>query len=381
MNFVKQIMRTLFRLIFDAFHKMGDLFNPKLHSKKMRVSNIIDGKKLHNKTSVAIFVIYQNGPIPFYVKNVLNILNSLHVNVVVTVNDDIGSEQINWLVENCHLCILRKNFGRDFGAYKDAIDILDLKSYQKLLLINDSLIYFSKNLNTLFKNFIDSPRMLVALTENFDRFWHAQTHFLGLDKNIFLSNKFKKFWSEYRPFNSRPHSIVNGEIKFSRDVLSFYAEDREVYYGVDKIIQAFSVEDAFTEDGSRVLLDLLPDMGDERSELIEFMNGRMQFTTDSDPKTIIDLEKIAINRSLAAAEKINSSHSLGLLAPFVTSTCILKRDLVFRGTFSLNQIGGAFKIMRVDYSEAQNAIREMVAKGSVSKTNLYFRLKASCGLV
>ena len=374
-------MRTLFRLIFDALYKMRDLFDPKLYSKMMRVSNIIDGKKLHNTTSVAIFVIYQKGQIPFYIKNVLNVLNALHVNVVVTVNEDIGNEQINWLIENCHLCILRKNFGRDFGAYKDAIDILDLESYQKLLLINDSLIYFSKNLNILFKNFIDSPRMVVALNENFDKFWHAQTHLLALDKKVFLSNNFKKFWSKYRPFNSRPHSIFNGEIKFSRDVLSFYAIDREVIYGINKILLAFSAGDILMENEDSALLNLLPDMGDEGSALIEFMKQRLRFIDEDNSKSNFALEKFAVKGLLTAAEKKNPSHSLGLLAPFITSTCIIKRDLLFRNSFSLTQIANAFQKMNLNSTEAQEAISELLVKGSISKAPVYLRFKANIGLL
>ncbi len=382
MHFIKKIIRTLFRLTFNFFHKLRDSFDPRLYSKRHRVSGIINGKSSHHSSSVAIFVLYQKQNIPFYARNVLRILNSLHVDVVVTVNNDIGQAQIDWLINNCYLLILRENFGRDFGAYKDAINILDLDQYQKLLLVNDSLTYFSKNLDHLFKYFINSSKNLITLTENFDKEWHAQTHFLSLSKEIFLCENFKRFWNEYKPFNSRPHSIFNGEIKFSKDVLSAYMHDRDVYYGVDKIINVFSAGDIFLEDEEEsALLSLLPDIDEDRNVLIQFMKWRLRYGDNSDLKIISNLEYIAVKSVLALVEKKNSSHSLAFIGPFITKTCVIKRDLVFRESFSLTQIGVVLKKLGLDTSEIQQTIYELTAKGSVSRINLYKRLKASLGLL
>lgn len=381
MKFIKNTMRGGFRLAYDFFHKLRDCFDPKLYSRKYRVSQTINGNSIHNGPTVAIFVLYQKGCIPFYAKNVLNTLNALDVDVVVSVNEDIGQEQIDWLVNNCCLCVLRKNFGRDFGAYKDAIEILNLEKYQKLLLINDSLIYFSKNLDQLFKCFINSPKNLVTLTENFDKCWHAQTHFLALSRKVFLSNKFKIFWSQYRPFNSRPHSIYCGEIKFSLVVLNSFLADRETIYGSTKIIQSFAGGRGVMGEEVGRLLSLLPDVGDYRSDLIEFLRCQLQYLDNADAVPILEFKKIAINQSLTTAAKNNSSHSFALLSPFVTSTCVIKRDLVFRESYSLSQIELALKDMNIDSSEIESAMKEMTAKGRVSQLSASMRLRALSGII
>lgn len=381
MNLLKKIMRELFRSTFDFIHKLRDSFDPKLYYKNYRVSKIINGNAIYKGSNVSIFVVYQKGHIPFYVKNVINVLNALHVDIVVTVNEDIGQEHINWLINNSYLCIVRKNFGRDFGAYKDAIDILDLEKYQKLLLLNDSLLYFSKNLDMLFEYFINSPRMVVTLTENFEKHWHAQTHFIALDKKIFSSKKFKNFWNKYKPYNSRIHSIFNGEIKFSKDVLSTFAADREVFYGAAKVFDAYSAGDILIDGEDSTLLSLLSDTNGDNSFLIDFKNRRLRIRNDLEPRVLFELEKFAIMRSLAKAEKNNSSHSFGFLAPFVTNTCVIKRDLYFRETFSLAQISGALRKMNLDDVEAKDTIAILAQKGSISRSGAYVRLKAGLGIL
>jgi hypothetical protein len=381
MKFIKNVVKTGFRSTYDFFHKLGDCFDPKLYSKKYRVSQTINGNSTHNGPTVAIFVLYQKGRIPFYVKNVLNTLNALHVDVVVTVNDDIGQDQIDWLIQNCSLCILRKNFGRDFGAYKDAIELVNLEKYQKLLLVNDSLFYFSKGLDLVCKNFINSEKDLVVLTENFDKSWHAQTHFMSLSKNVFLSKRFIKFWDEYRPYNSRPHSIFNGEIKFSQDVLRYFATGREVYYGAGLATEFFAASNSSVIEEINLILNLFADIDDDRGGVIRLMKQMLRHQSSADPQTLLSLQRDAINSVVSQVQNKNLSHSLAFLSPYLTGSCIIKRDLVYRESFSLNQVGVALRFIGIDDLEIKLTLNEIMVKGIVSKLPLYSRIKANYGLL
>lgn len=375
----KLFIRVIFlvcRIIFNFFHDIYDLLNIKYHSKKFRIMEVHNNNSIIKKNSIiAIFVIYQKNNIPFYIKNVLNVLNLLEIDIIISVNDDLVTEEINWLIKHSMRCIVRKNFGRDFCAYKDAIELTDLKEYEKLILLNDSLIYFSKNLLALFKFLINQPKSLVGLSESFENSWHIQSHFLILTCKIFLSNNFKNFWNDYKPFNSRSHSIIKGEIKFSEYVLKYYAQDCFVYYSINTINKFISCSDVSRINFAKNIYHFIPNNASIEQYYRDFSSA---YINDFNEKLLVD---IFLNSILSNLEKMNPSHALVFLTAYITNTCLIKRDLVFKESYSLTQVENALLTLNLDRSELEYTIREYTLRGSVAKLPYYFRFKFQLGFL
>jgi len=128
--FIK-IFIHIFSILFNSIQKGLNLFSPCLYFKMFRVVNDIEGKKRARGNLWAILVLYEKAEIPFYVKNIIRVLTNLNINILISINDSVSSEALKYLEDNCYKLIVRKNFGRDFSAYKDALTYLDLKKIDR----------------------------------------------------------------------------------------------------------------------------------------------------------------------------------------------------------------------------------------------------------
>jgi lipopolysaccharide biosynthesis protein len=73
-----------------------------------------------------------------------------------------------------------------------------------------------KNLKELIGDTLKSQHDWVALYDNYNVGYHAQSFFLCFGHELLRSKAFKTFWRKYRPFNLRHHVINAGELELSR---------------------------------------------------------------------------------------------------------------------------------------------------------------------
>jgi hypothetical protein len=352
--FIK-IFIHIFNILFNSIQKGLNLFNPCLHSKMFRVVNDIEGKRRAKGNLWAILVLYEKAEIPFYVKNIIRVLSNLNINILISINDSVSPEALKYLEDNCYKLIVRKNFGRDFSAYKDALTYLDLKKIDKLILLNTSIIYFKKNLQKTIARFISNEYDVISLFKSYSPKAHYQSFLISLSNKVLTDKKFINFWKSYLPFNNRKHSIVNGEIKLSSDVLNFYNN----YFVVHK----FYVSDDF---------DSLKDL-----DIKLFI------------KLLPDSEKLLFSKSLPYISKIdyvsnvffdNPSHKYAFLSYFKDKSLILKKDIYVRGTFSIPSISNNLKQLGIDKREAELLIQMLLSQQHYKQMNVFDRFFTILGL-
>ena len=187
-----------------------DLCSPNFYFKSLRI--VRRQHLTQNKANVhVIFVVYQKKHVPFYVKNIIENIKERNIRLSVIVNYDASNEVIEYLEEWSDILTLRKNVGRDFGGYKDEITSIDLKGIDRLILINDSVFYFNRNIDTLISDLLNPNHEWVCLYENFEFQHHAQSFLLAFGPGIIHSELFKKYWEKYLPLTSRRHAIEKGE--------------------------------------------------------------------------------------------------------------------------------------------------------------------------
>jgi len=110
--------------------------------------------------------------------------------------------------------MVRRNVGRDFGAYRAAT--LRLLSQglkpERVLYFNDSLLYIEgTELDRLMAEFIFSEFDVVGLGENQYQH-HVGSYALSVSGVAFMHPRFRAFWQDYVPYELRKHTIHAGEL-------------------------------------------------------------------------------------------------------------------------------------------------------------------------
>ncbi|GEM_PF-856203 len=144
----------------------------------------------------------------------LDALRHARVNTVLVCNGEVPAEELRALSQRVHRVMVRRNVGRDFGAYRAAT--LRLLSQglkpERVLYFNDSLLYIEgTELDRLMAEFIFSEFDVVGLGENQYQH-HVGSYALSVSGVAFMHPRFRAFWQDYVPYELRKHTIHAGEL-------------------------------------------------------------------------------------------------------------------------------------------------------------------------
>lgn len=252
--------------------------------------------------------------------------------------------------------LMRKNIGRDFGAYQCAMNYLNKKmklaKLEKIAFFNDS-IYYGKDFDWFTKlNELNSN--VSALYSNFELTPHFQSMAFICDRNVINSDFFKSFWLNYYPTNIRVKVIKRGELKFSNLCIK----------------SGFTFSDLAT----RLLSKEIKPLSEIEQQAV------LMYSLDLHPqkqllKTIMTIPEFPINQEIDISEKINFqlinlivtsrnvSHALGLY--FARNYHFpLKLDLVKFGTVGVLDIQKFLHLLNIEEEESQELIFLIRSGGS-----------------
>lgn len=169
---------------------------------------------------VAIYVHYSNsGRISSMVEFQVRAYASLGFAVVfVTMCKALLNSDIERLRPYCSEIIIRQNFGRDFGAWKDVLCEGGLASDQikELLLVNDSVLGPLTPLDPLFDR-MRQDEGLWGLTDSRQNGSHLQSYFLLARGRAAVSATFE-FFRHLRLTSVKDEVIRAGELSFSTNI-------------------------------------------------------------------------------------------------------------------------------------------------------------------
>jgi hypothetical protein len=159
-----------------------------------------------------------------YTKSLENLLVGLvdnKVHPILVINNHFINPELQKIIDlyDCSF-ILRKNFGRDFGAYQCGVLALarnkSLKKLDRLYLINDTLIWRESPSRIIHQT---SQDKFQSIWLNLERNVHAHSFFLSFSNEILTHPNFLSFWNQYIPSNSRNHAIHKGENELTNVLL------------------------------------------------------------------------------------------------------------------------------------------------------------------
>lgn len=136
-----------------------------------------------NITRLALYASYQTGDtLPGYVQFALTHLAETGFHVVLLTNRrEFSKDTLDFLSERKIELYLTENHGFDFGMWRRYLKDkapMGMQSLERLLLVNDSMVYYQNKFGDYIRRAEASPADVVSLTENNEVRPHLQSFFL-----------------------------------------------------------------------------------------------------------------------------------------------------------------------------------------------------------
>ncbi|HEV2510847.1 rhamnan synthesis F family protein [Bosea sp. (in: a-proteobacteria)] len=362
---IKFLLFHLARLLVKLIYHDAVVIYSKLRSrvsKKSSVLFIADGERSHENNHYAIFLIYQPKQISWYVKNALDSLNSAGVNVIVIVNHSVNDSQLLFLKENSKSIMVRNNSGFDIGAFRDATIYLNSRNHdvERVLYLNDSTYFFKSGLTELFSNLVTSKADICAPFENWEIHYHIQSFCFSIDGSIFRHPSFQKFWIDYIPVNSRLWAINKGEVGLSRTMIPI-ANSIDIVYKPNNLRAHLS--EVVTLDDRMKLARLIPiPIRGQSSELCSLTQSEV---------TQFFISKIGGGSQI---------HTGGFIYRRYERCPLIKRDLLYRGQFTIDEIEEAL-IETGHEDHFDEIMTDFRRKGKANQLPVIKKLQAASGII
>ncbi|PJG84402.1 rhamnan synthesis F family protein [Conservatibacter flavescens] len=176
-----------------------------------------------NNEKIILFVIYAPKSILMY-ERYFELLEKLNYKIITISNGKLDKYFIDSFKDRTLFMAERHNIGRDFGTYKEFIQLLKTNNIQpkEIIICNDSI----------FANLIKSDNRFIEFMQKNEQedfigvaeyLWqpgyHVQSYFLKFSNDVFNGKYFSKFWEDFFISDDRRANIHNGEIKLSESIL------------------------------------------------------------------------------------------------------------------------------------------------------------------
>lgn len=336
------------------------------------------------------------------------ILREEGVNTIVVANGKLPEADRQQIKPRVHRLLLRKNLGRDFGAYRAATLLLYEQEipFERLIYLNDSIYYFDlPELRPLVRKLQTGCGYdVVTTSENHEFSHHAASYALSLSPRVANSELIRQFWKNYRPYNIRDHAIHAGEIRLTR-LLKKLHPTIEVVYSLEKLAEKLQ---ALTLPEILASLAYLPNIGPAEafevnlyaqfpamaSSLRKLIRGNAAAKGLTPGRQLIDpgLTAEAVASSLAVL-KSHLIHKLIMLFSAGSQVHLgfghlrkylalpfIKKDLFFRDIYLEDRLPAVLE--EIGAEERNRVMRLLLNRGRVSRiTDLSFRLRHYLKLV
>ncbi len=288
MKLLKEIYRVLKQIFYLPRYLTNFLFgtfyydNFLAKSKKKYSGNL----PLNNK--IVIFLIFPDyGLAESHLRTLRYFIRNNFTPLIVS-NLPLLKKDKNLLLKNCWTLIERKNYGYDFGGYRDGVLFLSekMRDLDKLILINDSTWFPILN-NNSFTNFIDNSNLdFIGATSHYgfkrkrlptkktellkpqfnlnNKNFHYASYVLGFSKKILKDENFLKFWKNLRLSGTKNLVVRRGEIGLTQYVV------KNKKYSHGSFINSEKLEDILKNLSKETLLKISRETIIENTSLKKF---------------------------------------------------------------------------------------------------------------
>lgn len=172
---------------------------------------------------IAIFTHYdRQGRVADYVRYYLEQLREAGFTILFVTNSPrLLADSVVELRNLCGLVIRRRNFGYDFGAYRDALrEIQSFSNLECLILANDSVYGPFRPLAEVLRRADPQQADVWGINDSYDRCYHLQSYFLVFHRRALAADSLWQFWDRLLYVRSKRFVIRYYEVGLSRAAVS-----------------------------------------------------------------------------------------------------------------------------------------------------------------
>ena len=254
-----------------------------------------------------------------------------------------------------------RDTGWDFSQYKRASQYiyanLNEANFSKVIYANDSVFYLPKNLQNDITTLLNDEYDVATFFDGLGRYnYHFASWFISVGRDIFLSEKIKKFWNKFFEVKNKFYAIVEGEYSFSKALFSLLPKTYVVYNGFNLC--------SIPEMNLKHLKYMSPKLHDEFFESRDFMYSANDLTEDP--------LRDYVSHSLS--EYPLAQTFAPLLLEF-SNLSFIKKDLFWNEFQSISSIYFFTSILdqkiNKNYSNLMKAY--FIKRGTLSRSNSYIK--------
>jgi hypothetical protein len=335
-HWARHHLEYLLVLTLEGLSRLVNLLDPRVYFESMRVRSVREGGDHKAGGKFFVLVLYCEDTLPAFTRTIIDAVARSPFNLVVVPNGRLAPALANQLLGQSRLLVERNNIGRDFGGYKDGVNIV-LRRFDvdRLVIANDSVFYLPEGLDKLLAD-LDKANDFTGVSEVYLHHYHVASFMMSFGRRVIANAAFRQFWQRYKPLGTRRWAIFRGEGPLTAALLRAGFRPRVLY-------QAAHLREPLSREAE--IVPLLP------LDLRAWLAGE----GERSPTTL--LHKIAaalkwlhgVRQPPAALPAIvvdeimgrNQMHAAGLMFRKVLGLPIVKRDLYFRGVFSLDDLAAA----------------------------------------
>lgn len=204
-------------------------------------------RKIGNNKIVFISHYNRNGKIQECIKRIIHSCITAKYNVFI-ISSLLSNEAIEWCQNHSVGFMIRKNQGRDFGAFQDAWLYLSknpmFKEYTNLILLNDSVYPLENLIDTTWSKFlVGESNKVVGLTDSYQNGYHLQSYALNIPKLVINMDWWEKFWLNYPSWGGTAVAIKYGEIGLSQLIIQNNIELKAIHSIIE--LRSYSASEEF----------------------------------------------------------------------------------------------------------------------------------------
>lgn len=286
------------------------------------------------------------------------------VNVILVCNGQPRPEQLERLRADAHRVLVRRNIGRDFGAYRAATLLLEREGLvpDRLLYFNDSVIYLDgPELDRLITALLMSTAGMLGAFENHETRHHLGAFTFAHSADVVADPAVRRFWRRYRAYSLRPHAILRGEIRLTTLVKS-RGHRLDVVYSAQRLASA---------------LQQLP--ASELAGLWRYLPSRIRGREAVGGPDSPILRDSLIDQLMASFMNSNQAHYGFGLFYRVLKAPIVKKDLLGRGVYLEHQ---CLRILDdLPPATTQAVVRLLANRGRPVRLRGLYRFRYRNGLI
>ena len=288
MKLLKEIYRILKQIFYLPRYLTNLLFGTFYYDNFLAKSKIKYYGNLPLNKKVVIFLIFPDRGLAKSHLRTLKYFIRNNFSPLIVSNLPLSKENKNLLLKYCWTLIERKNYGYDFGGYRDGVLFLSekIRDLDKLILINDST-WFPITNNNSFMDFIDNSNLdFIGATSHYgfkrqrlpskktglskpqfnfnNKNFHYASYALSFSKKILKDENFLKFWKNLRLSGTKNLVVRRGEIGLTQYVV------RNKEYSHGSLIDSGKLEDILKNLSKETLLKISRETIIENSSLKKF---------------------------------------------------------------------------------------------------------------